>query len=153
MKGDRILNLRKKSHDHIILNGWKAAFITEAIENGSSSLEPLHPVYEVDPLINSEEDVPEAVRLNDENAEYFITPSFCIRIHIVIFVFINTFYVKICFRNTVIVTFCSSSCDSIDLLHFVRAGLGFITRQSLHHISRESFIFCLRSFAREVLFF
>ena len=68
-------HLTSEKYRTIISNGWKAAFITEAIENGSSSLEPLDPCYEVDPLINTEEDLPEAVRLNDENAEYFITSS------------------------------------------------------------------------------
>ena len=68
-------HLTSEKNRTIISNGWKAAFITEDIENGSSSLEPLDPFYEVDPLINTEEDVPKAVRLNDENAEYFITPS------------------------------------------------------------------------------
>ena len=63
--------LTSEKNRTIISNGWKAAFITEAIENGSSSLEPLDQFYEVDPLIITEEDVPEAVRLNDEKRRIF----------------------------------------------------------------------------------
>ena len=36
----------------IISDGWKAAFITEAIEQGTKGLEPLDPFFNIDPLIN-----------------------------------------------------------------------------------------------------
>ena len=65
-------NLRKKSHDHI---EWMEGSVYHRIYRKWIKLTRTAPFYEVDPLINTEEDVPEAVRLNDENAEYFITPS------------------------------------------------------------------------------
>ena len=34
----------------VISNGWKAAFITEAIEQGTQGLEPLDPFFDIDPL-------------------------------------------------------------------------------------------------------
>ena len=36
----------------IITNGWKAAFITEALEQGIKGLKLLHPFFEIDQLIN-----------------------------------------------------------------------------------------------------
>ena len=42
--------LTSKEGDKIIFNGWKAAFITKAIEKGSKPLSPLNPFYEVDLL-------------------------------------------------------------------------------------------------------
>ena len=38
----------------IISNGWKAAFITEAIEQGTKSLEPLDPFFDIASLINED---------------------------------------------------------------------------------------------------
>lgn len=36
----------------IITNGWKAAFITEVLEQGIKGLKLLHPFFEIDQLIN-----------------------------------------------------------------------------------------------------
>ena len=36
----------------IITNGWKVAFITEALEQGIKGLKLLHPFFEIDQLIN-----------------------------------------------------------------------------------------------------
>ena len=38
----------------IISNGWKAALITEAIEQGTKGLEPLDPFFDIDLLINED---------------------------------------------------------------------------------------------------
>ena len=39
-----------KAGKEIIANGWKAAGITDAIKNGSSSFDPLDPFSTIDPL-------------------------------------------------------------------------------------------------------
>ena len=38
----------------IISNGWKTAFITEAIEQGTKDLRSLDPFFDIDLLINEE---------------------------------------------------------------------------------------------------
>ena len=37
-----------------ISNGWKAAFITEATEQGTKCLQPLDLFFDIDPLINED---------------------------------------------------------------------------------------------------
>ena len=55
----------------IISNGWKAAFITEAIEKGINGLEPLDRFITVDPLIHDEPQISEESFENQENYAYF----------------------------------------------------------------------------------
>ena len=40
----------------VIANGWKAAGITDAIEKGSASLEPLDPFSQIDPLFQPDDE-------------------------------------------------------------------------------------------------
>ena len=55
----------------IISNGWKAAFITEAIEKGTKDLEPLDFFITIDLLIHDEPQISEESFGNQENYAYF----------------------------------------------------------------------------------
>ena len=55
----------------IISNGWKAAFITEAILKSKKGLEPLDPFFTVDPLLNNDDQINEEVQSNQDNAGFF----------------------------------------------------------------------------------
>ena len=55
----------------IISNGWKAAFITEAILKGKKGLEPPDPFFTVDPLLNDDDQINEKVQSNQDNAGFF----------------------------------------------------------------------------------
>ena len=58
----------------IISNGWKDAFITEALSFGSLGLEPLDPFQVIDPLATENSNM--AIRIpstKDENIDFFVT--------------------------------------------------------------------------------
>ena len=59
----------------IISNGWKAAFITEAIGKGSKFRNPLDPFYEVDLLINEVKEMFEVIPANKNGTSSFFTQS------------------------------------------------------------------------------
>ena len=53
----------------------KAAFITEVIEKGSKSLDPLNPFYDVDPLTNEGNEMFEVIPADKDNINSFATRS------------------------------------------------------------------------------
>ena len=55
----------------IISNGWKAAFITEAILKDKKGLEPLDPFFTVDPLLSNVDQINEEIQSNQDNAGFF----------------------------------------------------------------------------------
>ena len=63
--------MTSKNGREIISNGWKAAFITEAIEKGTKRLEPLDLFITVYPLIHDEPQISEESFGNQENYVYF----------------------------------------------------------------------------------
>ena len=67
--------LTSEEESKIISNGWKAAFIVEAIEKGSKSLDPLDPFYEVAPLTNEVNEMFEVIRANQDYISSFVTRS------------------------------------------------------------------------------
>lgn len=60
----------------IISNGWKAAFITEAISSGTSGLEPLDPFSSVDPLSDESESREVVIPANDDVDPFFVSPKY-----------------------------------------------------------------------------
>ena len=67
----RALQFMTSEEGHgIISNGWKAAFITEAILKGKKGLESPDP-FTVDPLLNNNDQINEEVQSNQDNAGFF----------------------------------------------------------------------------------
>ena len=57
----------------IISNGWKAAFITKAIEQGTKGLEPLDPFFDIDPLINEDNQTIVETLASQDDIDVFAT--------------------------------------------------------------------------------
>ena len=55
----------------IIINGWKAAYITEALKKGKQGLDPLDPFASIDPLSDESEPIDFAVQSNEEVDHFF----------------------------------------------------------------------------------
>ena len=55
----------------IIANGWKAAYITEALKKGKQGLDPLDPFASIDPLSDESEPIDFAVQSNEEVDHFF----------------------------------------------------------------------------------
>ena len=58
---------------NIISNGWKAAFIMEALSKGTNGLEPLDPFASIDPLSEDSESMEIVVRLDDDVDPFFVS--------------------------------------------------------------------------------
>ena len=57
----------------IISNGWKAAFITEAIDQGTKGLEPLDPFFDINPLINVDNQTIAETLASQDDIDFFAT--------------------------------------------------------------------------------
>ena len=57
----------------IISNGWKAAFITEAIEQGTKGLESLDPFFNIDPILNEDNQTTVETLPSQGDIDFFAT--------------------------------------------------------------------------------
>lgn len=55
----------------IIPNGWKAAYITDDIEQGTKGLEPLDPFFDIDPKINKDNHTIEETLARQDDIDFF----------------------------------------------------------------------------------
>lgn len=65
--------MTSKEGCQVILTGWKAALITEAIERWTKGLGLLDPFFTVDPKDNNDNETIEEVLLDPDDITFFIT--------------------------------------------------------------------------------
>ena len=65
----------KSSEREITSNGWKAAFIKEALIKGTKGLDPLNPLALIDPLSEEVDSINFAVVLNTEVDSFFVSKN------------------------------------------------------------------------------